>query len=135
LSELYRQLRSFWYHIAWGIGLVTISVLLLSAAGIYAMMSFTVAQRTREIGIRAALGAHPRGLLASIFGRALGQLGLGLLAGSTVSGLVFAMAGLGLAQSAALLAIVAAVMLVVGLFAAIGPARRSLRMHAVEALR
>jgi len=135
LSELYRQLRSFWHHIAWGIGLVTISVLLLSAAGIYAMMSFTVAQRTREIGIRAALGAHPRGLLASIFGRALGQLGLGVLAGSMLSGLLFATVGLGLAQSAALLATVAAVMLIVGLFAAIGPARRSLRMHAVEALR
>jgi hypothetical protein len=48
---------------------VTISVLLLTAGGIYAMMSFTVARRRREIGIRAALGADARRVLIGIFGR------------------------------------------------------------------
>lgn len=42
-------------------------------AGIYSMMSFTVTQRRREIGIRAALGANPQRILAGIFSRALGQ--------------------------------------------------------------
>ena len=79
LSTFYDDVRSFWRYLAWGIGLVTMSVLLLSAAGIHALMSFTVAQRTREIGIRAALGAHPRRLLLGVFGRALRQLALGVL--------------------------------------------------------
>ena len=66
----------------------TLSVLLLSAAGMYALMSFTVAQRTREIGIRVALGARPRRLFFSIFGRVLRQLAIGIGAGSLVSGLL-----------------------------------------------
>ena len=50
--------------------LVVVTVLLLSAAGIYAMMSFTVSQRRKEIGIRAAMGADAGQLLRSIFTRA-----------------------------------------------------------------
>ena len=44
LSVFYKNLRSLWRYLAWGIGLVTASVLLLSAAGIYALMSFTLAR-------------------------------------------------------------------------------------------
>jgi hypothetical protein len=135
LSSFYDELRAIWRYLAWGIGLVTLSVLLLSAAGIYAMMSFTVAQRTREIGIRAALGAHPRRLLLSIFGRVLRQLAFGVLVGSLLAGAVSALAGLSLGRVAALLVVVAVVMLAVGLLAAWGPARRSLRIQAIQALR
>ena len=70
-------------------------VLLLSAAGIYALMSFTVAQRTREIGIRVALGARPRRVLGDIFSRATRQLALGMLVGSLASGALFAAVGFG----------------------------------------
>ena len=72
-----------------------LSVLLLSAAGMHALMSFTIAQRTREIGIRSALGAQPRHLLIGVFGRALRQLSLGVLAGSILSVVVFVAAGVG----------------------------------------
>jgi ABC-type antimicrobial peptide transport system permease subunit len=110
-------------------------VLLLSAAGIYAMMSFIVAGRTREIGIRTALGARPSRILLNIFGRAGGQLALGLLVGSLLSGAAFSTTGLGLGRAAALLLAVAVIMLAVGLLAAIGPARHGLRIQATEALR
>ncbi len=128
-------MRTPWRSLAWAIGLVTASVLLLSAAGIYALMSFTVAQRTREIGIRTALGAPPRRVLLSVFARALRQLVLGVLMGSLLSASVLVAIGLGLSRATPLLLTVAIVMLVVGLLATLGPARRSLRVQAVEALR
>ena len=67
---------------------VNASVLLLSAAGIHAMMSFTVARRWREIGIRVALGADARRVLMGIFGRASAQIGAGVAAGLTVAGIL-----------------------------------------------
>ena len=75
LADIYREHR-FGDNIATiAIGAVTVSVLLLSAAGLYALMVFTVAQRRREIGIRSALGAQPRQLMAAVFQRAFGQIG------------------------------------------------------------
>ena len=75
---------AFWL-LALGILAVTASVLLLSAAGIYAMMSFTVLRRWREIGIRVALGADARRVLMGIFGRASAQIGTGVAAGLTIA--------------------------------------------------
>jgi predicted permease len=135
LADRYAEGRAAWRSLAWAIALVTTSVLLLSAAGIYALMSFTVAQRTREIGIRTALGAHPRRVLLNVFARALRQLALGVLVGSVLSGATFVAMGLGLARATPLLLTVAAIMAIVGLLAALGPARRGLRIQAIEALR
>ena len=135
LSDFYVQRRSFWRYLAWGVGLLTMSVLLLSAAGIYAMMSFTVAQRTREIAIRTALGAAPHRLLLSIFGRATRQLALGLLVGSVLSAGVFQNTDFTASQATTLTLIVAGILVAVGLIAALGPARRGLRIQASEALR
>jgi predicted permease len=116
---------------------VTASVLLLSAAGIYAMMSFTVARRRREIGIRAALGADARRVLMGIFGRAGAQLGGGTLAGLAIAvGLDRLDPGSLMGDRAlVLLPSVVAVMFVVGLLAALGPARRGLSVQPTEALR
>ena len=60
---------------------MTAVALLLSLAGIYAVLSFTVARRTREIGVRVALGANRRRVLTAIFRRPLTQVGLGIAAG------------------------------------------------------
>jgi putative ABC transport system permease protein len=135
LAQFYDEQRALWRHMAWALAGLTASVLLLSAAGIYALMSFTVAQRTREIGIRAALGAAPHRLLFSIVGRVMRQLALGLLLGSLLSGAVFLSTDLGVGRASVILLTVAAMMTIVGLLAALGPARRGLRIQASEALR
>ena len=77
LAEIYREHRFGDNLGAIMIGAVTGSVLLLSAAGLYALMAFTVAQRRREIGIRSALGAQPGQLIAAVFRRAFWQIAAG----------------------------------------------------------
>ena len=118
-------------------GFVMLSVLLLSAAGIYALMSFTVARRRREIGIRAALGAGSRHVIASVLSQAARQIAIGIAIGIALAGLVVqAMEG-GMADTrgAFILVAVVAFMTIVGLAAALGPARRALRIQPTEALR
>jgi len=116
--------------------LVTLSVVLLSAAGIYALMSFTITRRRREIGIRAALGAGPRRVLASVLARAVGQIALGIAIGVGIIGLMLATSEKGMTGGAVLLLLsVAALMAAVGLMAALGPARRALRIQPTEALK
>ena len=114
--------------VAW---LVCGIVLLLSATGIHALMSFTVARRTREIGIRAALGAHPRRIVTGIFSRAFLQIGAGVIVGSALAALM----GLDSTREVLLLVAANAVMLAVGLTACAIPVRRALRIHPTEALR
>jgi ABC-type antimicrobial peptide transport system permease subunit len=116
---------------------VTSSVLLLSAAGIYAMMSFTVASRRREIGIRSALGAAPGRVLSGIFKRAGAQLGAGALGGLLLAEAVVRAAGESFLddETALLLPTVAVLMMAIGLLAALGPARRGLAVQPTEALR
>jgi ABC-type lipoprotein release transport system permease subunit len=63
---------------------MTAVALLLSLAGIYAVLSFAVARRTREIGVRVTLGANRRRVITGIFRRPLPQVGLGVGAGATL---------------------------------------------------
>lgn len=137
VPELRRQSQRGMRWAALGIAVVTLVVLLLSAAGIYAMMSFTVAKRWREIGIRAALGAQPGRVLSGIFARACKQLGIGVLCGlAAAAALNWAMpADLWVSDALVLLPGVAALMMAVGLLAALGPARRGLRVQPTEAMR
>jgi hypothetical protein len=114
--------------VAW---LIAFMVLLLSATGIHALMSFTVARRTREIGIRAALGAPPGRIVAGIFSRACLQIGAGLVAGSGLAALL----GLGSTRQVLLLLAADGIMLTVGLAACALPLRRALRINPTEALR
>jgi ABC-type antimicrobial peptide transport system permease subunit len=117
------------------LGLVLSTVILLSAVGIHALMSLTVTRRRREIGIRTALGAHRGQLLASVFSRAARQLGLGALLGSLLGGAILLDNRLTGREAAIYLGGVVALMLMAGLVAAWGPARRGLRIQPLEALR
>src|SRR6185295_6839869 len=65
-------------------GSVLLVALVFSAAGLYALMAVAVARRTREIGIRLALGANPRHVLGNVFARAGRQLGGGIIAGNSL---------------------------------------------------
>jgi len=116
---------------------ILVTVILFSAAGVYALMSFTVSQRRREIGIRTALGASSAGVLRSVFSRVAAQVGMGVVLG-TLGAMVLAPLSDD-AQLAGRLAIVtpviALIMVVVGVVAAYGPARRSLRIQPTEAVR
>ncbi len=120
-----------------GFAVVVLSGLLLCSAGVFTLMSFNVTQRRREIGVRTALGAHPRRVLATILLRSLRQLGIGVAVG-----LFLAIAlpplnadGIIVDATAGPIAFVAGFMVIVGFLAAVGPARRGLRIHPSEALR
>ncbi len=123
---------------SYALAIVTLSVLVLSAAGLYALMSFTVTLRRREIGIRTALGARPGRLLASIFARALWQIAAGVAVGVTAALVLHRWLNIeveggwhipGILPAAAIL------IMTIGLLSAAGPARRAVRVHPTEALR
>jgi len=123
----------------WLTGLLTGVALILSWAGIYAVTSFTVSRRTREIGIRVALGGRAHRVVLSILRRPLAQVALGI----TLAMAVYLAIRIGLsdpgkqpsAQEIAILLGYAAVMVGVCLLACIVPARRALGVEPTEALR
>jgi len=127
--------------------LVTAIALLLSLSGIYAVLAFNVARRTREIGVRAALGAGHRRIFVDIFRGPLSRVGAGVGAGSLLIllGLVTApstsfswaedlASGVSLQEIGALLGY-AAFMFGVCLLACVVPTRRALGVEPTEALR
>jgi hypothetical protein len=107
--------------------------LFMSAAGIFSLMSVSVARRTREIGLRTALGASPARLLAGIFRRALVLVGSGVAVGNLA--ILAVTLGTGAGELAEALPITSAVMLTVGLLACVEPARRALRIQPADALK
>jgi ABC-type antimicrobial peptide transport system permease subunit len=120
--------------------------MLLSLSGIYAVLSYIVARRTREIGVRVALGASARKVITAIFRRPLIQVTLGVIAGIVLIALgSFAVAnstqfsGTGIGGLAlgdvALLVGYAILMLGVCMLACVVPTIRALRVQPMEALR
>ena len=116
-------------------GSVLLVALAFSAASLYALMAVAVERRTREIGIRMALGATPRHVLGGVFARAGLQLGGGIVAGNT---LILLLAWRADSLTADLLVssvITSVIMAAVGVLACAAPARRALRVQPTEALR
>ncbi|HET8644872.1 MAG TPA: ADOP family duplicated permease, partial [Vicinamibacteria bacterium] len=111
----------------------------LAALGIFGVMSYAVAQRSREIGIRVALGARPADVLRMILRHAAGLVAAGVLAGllgslalsRTIRSLLFELS----ATDPATLGAMAVVLAAVALLASYLPARRATRVDPVIALR
>ena len=124
---------AFWLAILIGFTGVT---LMLSLTGVYAVTAFSVARRTREIGVRVALGARPRHVLTAVFKRPLVQVALGIGVGSIL--------GFGIANDALSevhlddfvnTAVFALSTILCCALACIVPTRRALRIQPTEALR
>jgi len=113
--------------------------LILAALGIYAVISYSVSQRTQEIGIRMALGASAQSLQAGILFQTLTLAAIGMLLGvasswalaRTLSGLLFGVTSTDPATFAAMLLLLTAVAALAGYL----PARRASRIDPMAALR
>ena len=129
----------FFLRLLAGIGIVA---LVLATAGMYALMSFTVARRTTEIGIRLALGADPRRIVVTTFGGALAQIGAGVLIGSLpAAALVASLApevssgANGNTAAVVICGLAALFMVGVTTLACVPPARRALRIQPIDTLK
>jgi hypothetical protein len=122
---------------ALGLGLVLASVFLLSAAGIYALVSFTVTRRRKEIGIRSALGATQRQVLGAVLRPVARQIAVGVVIGLFGAAVIDRVSGGELLGGRAeyLLPAFAIAMSIVAMLAALGPTRRGLKTQPTEALR
>jgi ABC-type antimicrobial peptide transport system permease subunit len=113
--------------------------LMLASAGIFAVMTYSVAQRTREIGIRMALGANRADVLRMVLGSAFKMSSIGLAIGLTLallmthalSSVLFGIVQINLGMFAAL----AVLLVAVAGFAAYMPARWAMRVDPMVALR
>jgi putative ABC transport system permease protein len=113
--------------------------LALAAAGIYGVMAYAVSQRTREIGVRVALGARPQDVLRLVVGQSLKLAALGLAIGLPVA------LALGRMMSGALFGVVALepltfvrfTLLLTGVATLAGylPARRATKVDPITAVR
>ena len=121
------------------LGVFAFMATLLAAIGIYGVMAYSVAQRTREIGIRMALGAGPRKVLLLIGSRAVILISLGValgLAGSVALSRLIASQLWGIEPTdPATFTGVSAVLIAVALLASFVPARQAIRVDPTEALR
>jgi putative ABC transport system permease protein len=113
--------------------------LALAAIGLYGVLSYMVAQRSREIGVRIALGAQRGDVLGLIVRRGLGLAVLGIVIGLAASALLTGYMGkmlYGIQPSdPATFAVVSAILLVVSLAASGGPAWRAARVDPMNVLR
>jgi ABC-type antimicrobial peptide transport system permease subunit len=132
--------RQTWFYTVFGTFFMVfgITALFLASAGLYGVMSFAVTQRTREMGVRSALGAQGRELVMLVMRKSLTQLAIGL-----VLGLGLAALGSGALQpvlynvhprDGAVYAAVLLTLAAAGIAASLLPARRVTRIDPVLAL-
>jgi hypothetical protein len=127
------ELLAFIYYALAGVAVVA---LVLSLASVYSVTAFAVAKRTREIGVRVALGATPRQIVFITFRRASIQLALGIgVAALIMSAFIIADSDGASADAFGRVGIVVALIAVCCMAACIVPVRRALRIQPTEALK
>lgn len=113
--------------------------LFLASVGLYAVMAFSVSRRTRELGIRMALGARARDVVRMVFRQGLLQLGVGMTAGLALAFAVARVMSVLLfdvqPRDPAVFGSVVGVLALAGLLACLLPARRATRVDPMVALR
>jgi putative ABC transport system permease protein len=114
----------FWLFLA-----LALVVVLLSLTGIYSVLAFTASQRTREVGIRVALGGRPRHVVAVLFRGPMTQIALGILIGLVIAD------RLSEGDMVRVIAVYGCVVVAVSALATLGPVRRALRIQPIDALR
>jgi putative ABC transport system permease protein len=138
LEELLRRRKLPEIQGMFAILAMTILILALSAAGLYALMSVAVTRRTREIGIRLAIGASTRAVLTAIFARAATQIGAGIVLANVLYPPL--MKAIGLSELPVRFVVISTLvasggMLLTGFIACAVPARRALRIEPTEAVK
>ena len=140
-SEVLVHARRAWNGFANFILLVSAIALVLSLAGIYAVTSFTVSRRTREIAVRVALGAQISNVVANVFRGPFFQVAAGVAVGCMTMGSLVAWidrdlgVGDAIARHAALLLMYGAAMVGVCALSFTGPLLRVFRVEPTEVLR
>jgi putative ABC transport system permease protein len=121
------------------LGIFSVMALLLAAIGIYGVLACSVAERTREIGIRMALGAEQKDILWMVIGRTLVLTASGALIGTlgavAVTGVLTKFLFEVAPNDPTTFCIVTAILLLVALFSGWVPARRAAQVYPTVALR
>lgn len=119
-------------------GLFAALALTLSAAGIYSVVSYTVSQRTREFGVRMALGARRNGIVRLVLQSSLLTVGIGATAGIALSlalGNLLATSEHATTRDPVMLLSTSAALLLVAALACLSPAWRAASINPIEAIR
>ena len=123
----------------WIVGLFAATALLLAAIGTYGVMAFAVTSRTRELGVRAALGATPADLIRLVLGQGLlltlVASAIGLVAAVALTRFMASMLFNVAPRDPITFALVAGVLATVAIAATLIPARRAMRVNPITALR
>jgi putative ABC transport system permease protein len=133
-----RSLAERWFSMVL-LGIFAVLALVLSSVGIYGVISYVVGQRTHEIGIRIALGAQRKDVLALVLGEGtrttLLGVGIGLIAALGLTRLMASVLYGVSATDPLTFVAVAGVLAAVALAATYIPARRAMRVDPIVALR
>ena len=133
--------RQMWFFNVFGTVFIVfgLAALFMASVGLYGVLSFTVSRRTQEMGIRMALGAASRDVIALVVRQGAGQLGIGLGIGLVLAFGVTRVVALLMyqvdPQDPMVFGGVVSLIVLVGMAASYFPARRATSVNPVQALR